>query len=133
MKLRWIMKSFNWLSSELLNSHQPYIPKPICESYSVPFGDFRPGVRCNVCGSFGMVKLPRTWHCPPCGANDHLAHIRTLQEWFLIFQRSITNKECREFLGVDIYTANRILQSSSLSTTGGFRYRTYEMDFNKNR
>ena len=123
-------EAFYQLSLDLLKSHQPFIPKPICETYSVPFSDFRARVRCKVCGRFGMIKLPRTWHCPPCGANEHLAHIRTLREWFLIFQTSITNKECREFLGVDIHTAKRILLSMNLQSEGTFRDRRYFMDFN---
>ncbi|MGG1675849.1 nuclease-related domain-containing protein [Neobacillus sp. NRS-1170] len=117
--------TFNWLSNELLNSHQRFIPKPISESFSIPLGDFRRGVRCMTCGRFGMIKLPRTWHCPYCGARDHNAHQRALLEWFLIFKRSITNRECREFLGVDIHTATRILQGMNLMFEGTFRNRTY--------
>jgi hypothetical protein len=120
-------ETFNWLSAELLKSHQPFIPKPICEAYSVPFGDFRPGVRCEACGRFGMIKLPRTWHCPFCKVNDHLAHIPTLRDWFLIFKRSITNKEFREFLGVDIHTATRILQSMNMEIKGTYKDRTYHL------
>jgi len=121
--------TFNGLSAELLNSHQPFIPKPICESYRIPFSDFRTGGRCKTCGEFGMIKLPRTWCCPQCGASDHLAHQRTLPEWFLIFKRTITNKECREFLGIeDIHTAKRILLSMNLQSEGTFRDRCYLMD-----
>jgi len=124
------LDTFNLLSTELLNSHQMYIPKPICESYHIPFGDFKTGVRCLMCGRSGMVKTPRTWVCTFCDWHDHKAHIRTLREWFLIFKRSITNKECREFLHVDdIYTASRILNSMNLTSEGRFRYRSYTMDF----
>ncbi|MDR4950147.1 nuclease-related domain-containing protein [Neobacillus cucumis] len=123
------LEAFHWLSTELLNSHQMYIPKPICESYHIPFGDFKPGVWCLLCRRIGMVKTPRTWVCPFCNAKDHLAHERTLREWFLIHKRSITNRECREFLGVDIYTANRILNSMNLHSEGKYRYRAYTMDF----
>jgi hypothetical protein len=123
-------ETFHWLSAELLKSHQSFIPKPICEAYGIPFGDFRSGVRCMTCGRFGMMKLPRTWCCPHCGALDHLAHQRTLREWFLVCKRSITNKECREFLGVeDIHMAKRILLSMNLQSHGTFRDRCYFMDF----
>ncbi|MEH7481745.1 nuclease-related domain-containing protein [Neobacillus drentensis] len=123
-------ETFHWLSAKLLKSHQPFIPKPICAAYGIPFGDFRSGVRCLPCGRFGMVKLPRTWCCPHCGANDHLAHLRTLREWFLICNRTITNKECREFLGVgDIHTAKRILLGMNLRSQGTYRDRCYFMDF----
>ncbi|WP_256989019.1 NERD domain-containing protein [Bacillus sp. EB106-08-02-XG196] len=125
--------AFHRLSKELLNSHQTYIPKPICESYQIPLEDIQPGVRCVACGKIGMEKLPRTWHCPTCNVNNHLAHQATLAEWFLVVKRSITNRECREFLGVDIHTAKRILLSMDLITCGKFRDRSYRMDFSKKR
>jgi rubredoxin len=125
-------ETFNWLSAELLHSHQPFVPKPISEAYKIPYKDFKPGVRCGVCGRIGMVKLPRTWYCPFCEATDHLAHERNLREWFLIFKRTITNRECREFLGVDdIDTAKRILQSMDLTPEGKNRYRLYRADLSK--
>ncbi|MEH7303566.1 nuclease-related domain-containing protein [Neobacillus drentensis] len=121
-------ETFNWISAELLKSHQPFIPKPICESYGIPFGDFRTGGRCEACGGFGMIKLPRTWCCPQCGAVDHLVHQRTIREWFLIFKRQITNRECREFLGVDdIHTATRLLQSMNMDFDGTYKNRTYHL------
>ncbi|MGG3561505.1 nuclease-related domain-containing protein [Neobacillus rhizosphaerae] len=124
--------TFHWLSAELLQSHQPFIPKPISEAYRIPLKNFKPGVRCGVCGRIGMVKLPRTWYCPFCEATDHLAHERNLREWFLIFKRTITNRECREFLGVDdIDTAKRILQSMDLTPEGKNRYRLYRIDPSK--
>jgi hypothetical protein len=125
--------TFNKLSSDLLKSHQTYIPKPICESYQIPLGDIQPGVRCASCGKIGMIKLPRTWNCPICKVNNHLAHQGTLVEWFLVVKRTITNRECREFLGVDIHTAKRILLSMDLIKCGTFRDRSYRMDFSKKR
>lgn len=31
--------TFNWLSSELVNNHQPFIPSPLCETFNIPFCD----------------------------------------------------------------------------------------------
>ena len=125
---------FQDLSDELLKSHRPYIPKPICESYKLPFSDFQKGPRCVMCGRIGMVKLPRTWICPFCKAKDHLAHEQALREWFLIFKRSITNRECREFLGVeDIHVAKRILKSMNWESEGTYRNRSYIMDLKNKR
>jgi len=125
--------TFNWLSSELLRSHQTYIPKPVCESYQIPIGDIQPGVRCESCGKLGMIKVPRTWHCQFCKVNNQLAHRGALVEWFLVVKRTITNRECRWFLGVDIHTAKRILLSMDLIPCGTYRDRSYRMDFSKKR
>ncbi|WP_251551695.1 nuclease-related domain-containing protein [Neobacillus muris] len=129
------LETFTWLSDELLHSHRPYIPRPISESYGVSGRAFRPGVRCFHCGRIGMIKLPRTWHCPFCLVNDRLAHEKNLLDWFLLMKRDITNRECREFLGIeDIQVAKRVLQSMNWQTEGKFRYLKYLMDvssFNK--
>lgn len=121
--------TFNWLSGELINNHQIFIPKPICEAYDIPFGDFKTGVICDVCGRIGMIKTPRTWYCPNCKAKNNMAYQKALLEWFLIFKRQITNRECREFLKIDdIHTAKRILQSMNFQTEGTYRYRSYKLD-----
>lgn len=121
--------TFKWLSSEILRCHQTYIPKPVCESYQIPASDIQQGVRCDSCGKLGMIKVPRTWHCRFCGVNNHLAHQKALIEWFLVVKRTITNGECREFLGVnDKFTAHRILQSMNLKSRGTYRDRIYFMD-----
>jgi hypothetical protein len=65
--------------------------------------------------------------------NNHLAHRGALVEWFLVVKRTITNRECREFLGVDIYTANRILNSMDLVSQGTYKDRIYKMGLSKNR
>jgi hypothetical protein len=123
--------TFNWLSAELVNNHHPFIPKPISETYKIPFSDFQTGVRCDTCGWIGMVKMARTWYCPKCKVKNNMAHQKTLREWFLIFKRSITNRECREFLHVDdIQVAKRILQSMNWQSKGTFRNRSYLIDLN---
>jgi hypothetical protein len=124
--------AFKWLSAELVKCHHPYIPKPVCESYQIPQTDILPGVRCGTCGKIGMIKLPRTWHCPVCKVNDNKAHLRALWEWSLICKRTITNRECREFLKIeDKYTAHRILSNMNLRSSGTFRNRSYYLDLNK--
>jgi hypothetical protein len=126
------LETFEWLSSEILTSHQMFVPKPICESYEIPFSKFQKGVRCEACGRIGMIKLPRTWHCPHCKTNDNKAHIKNLREWFLIFSRTITNRQCRDFLQIDDkYLANRILTSMDLDSEGTFKDRVYTMNFRK--
>ncbi|GIN74765.1 nuclease [Bacillus sp. J14TS2] len=119
------------LATDLLSSHKEYIPKPICESYSIPKEDIQPGVRCLACGFIGMLKIPRSWHCPHCLTNDASAHISTVKDWFLIIGRNMSNRECRAFLQLeeDRYSAMRLLKSMNLPSSGTFRDRTYQYNF----
>jgi hypothetical protein len=122
-------ETFNWLSSELVNSHQFYIPAPICETFNISTNDVRTGVLCKTCGQLGMKKTIRSWKCIHCGSQDHLAHLPAIKDWFLIMGSKMTNTDCREFLHVDRRTATRILASMELLSEGTFKNRTYLMDF----
>ncbi|GIN92317.1 hypothetical protein J22TS1_33680 [Siminovitchia terrae] len=124
-------KTFNWLAEEFLDRHINYIPRPVCETYNIPRKDIRTGVICLNCGVIGMVKIKRSWRCRSCGFLDHRAHERGVREWFLIMGREMTNKDCREFLRVDMNIASRILCSMDLNSIGSCRYRRYTLDFHK--
>ncbi|MFK4996668.1 hypothetical protein ACI2OX_01430 [Bacillus sp. N9] len=49
-------EKLNWLSTEILKSHQRYIPSPLCETFNIPKYDIRTGVECGSCGRIGMKK-----------------------------------------------------------------------------
>ncbi|MCR2821491.1 nuclease-related domain-containing protein [Lederbergia panacisoli] len=128
------VQTLDSLTSQLLDSHQPYIPNPICETYGIPRNDIKKGVQCKICGWIGMQKIIRSWHCPSCKNYDHLAHRNAIKEWLLLFGRRISNRDCRDFLKInDMKTATRILQTTDLYSEGTFRNRTYSMDLNKYR
>ncbi|WP_261369568.1 nuclease-related domain-containing protein [Siminovitchia fortis] len=124
-------KTFRWLTAKLLNSHINYIPRPVCDIYNIPPRDIQTGVICSHCDAIGMVKIKRSWRCRSCGSLDHKAHERGVREWFLIMGREMTNKDCREFLRVDMNTASRILCSMDLNSIGSCRYRKYTINFHK--
>jgi hypothetical protein len=130
-QIRLDTETFNWLSNELVNNHNFYIPSPICESHNFLRKDVRPGVICKTCGHIGMEKTIRSWCCSKCGNYDHLAFQDAILDWFLIIGRRMTNTDCREFLQVDMKTASRILSSMDLEIEGACRNRSYSIDFEK--
>lgn len=123
------LETFNWLSSELVNNHIFYIPSPICETYNIPKTNILTGVICDSCGYIGMKKTNKSWYCSNCESFNPLAHHQTIKEWFLLFGGKMTNKDCREFLHVDRYTATRILKNMNLKSEGANKNRSYWMDF----
>lgn len=83
--------------------------------YGVKWSDIIPGVRCPGCGVSGMKRQQRNWHCLKCGRKSKNAHLKAISDYFLLIKPSISNKECRWFLGLESRSiATRILQSSGL-------------------
>ncbi|MBS4205701.1 NERD domain-containing protein [Bacillus sp. FJAT-49754] len=124
----------DWLTAEILRSHQRYIPDPLCEIYNIAKRHIRTGVECEVCGMLGMDKVLRNWHCKRCGNNNKLAHEKAIKEWFLLFGGKMTNRDCRKFLQIDdLHSATRILQSMNLRSDGAKRNRSYYMDVTENQ
>ena len=118
------------LTKELTDSHAGYIPKPLCEKYSIPIDELITGVACSNCGHLGMKRVIRTWHCNNCNTTDPFAHEQTITEWFLLVGREITNRECRRFLHLDkVQTATRILNSMPMIPEGNLKKRKYTIDF----
>ena len=122
-------QTFERLCADLVNSHRNYIPDPICLTYNIPRFDIQTGVQCKACSKLGMVKLKKGWHCPACGHICRSAHERAIRDWFLLFGGKMTNRDCREFLHVDIDTASRLLKNMDLIVEGTFKNRTYRMNF----
>ncbi|MBS4219811.1 NERD domain-containing protein [Bacillus sp. FJAT-49711] len=126
------VKTLDFLTSQLLESHQPYIPKPICEIYDILKHDFRTGVACPSCGFLGMIKYKKGWVCSHCKITNKSAHIKAIKDWFLLYGGKMTNKDCREFLHLEKpQTATRILQGMNLSSEGTYRNRTYQINFSE--
>ncbi|MET3698858.1 nuclease-like protein [Bacillus oleivorans] len=122
-------KTFQWITSEIKKSHSIYVPNPLANTNGISKKDFQTGVKCAKCGVFGMRKHLKKWVCESCGYKSRVAHYQAVKEWFLLFGGKMTNRDCREFLGVDnIHAATRILKGMELKQEGSFRNRVYWMD-----
>lgn len=98
-------------------SSSPFIP--LLNHFSIPFEDLKLGVKCKSCGFIGMHKRIRTWFCPACNKNNPDAHHTAISTYFSLCKRTITNRECREFLILNNrYEAKRILSTPLLIKSG---------------
>ncbi|QFF98177.1 hypothetical protein PB01_04715 [Psychrobacillus glaciei] len=104
----------------------PFTYPPLCEHYHIPPKVLMPGVECPFCGVLGMKRLERTWNCPSCKKNARNAHRQTVQEYFWLISKEISNKEFRHFCKIDsIYSASRMLKSLNLNVHKGGAWRYY--------
>ncbi|HLU23051.1 MAG TPA: nuclease-related domain-containing protein [Bacillaceae bacterium] len=125
-------KDLDWLCTSMINSHQIYIPNPLSQTYKIQNHDFQTGVICDRCRYVGMQRISKKgWHCSHCNHTSKNAHINAVRDWFLLFGGKMTNKDCREFLHINIDTSTRILRSMDLISEGISKGRTYAMDFSK--
>ncbi|MBP1932188.1 nuclease-related domain-containing protein [Ammoniphilus resinae] len=115
------------LSEQLQKAHTPPDYDPL-QYHGVESKDLITGVRCPSCSKFPMERIKQAWFCSHCCAHDPDAHRQAIQEYLLI-HRKITNKQCREFLGVhSINKCTRWLQELELPSVGAGRHRVYYRD-----
>jgi hypothetical protein len=115
------------LIEKMIQTEQtPFTYPPLCEHYHIPPKVLIPGVECPHCGVLGMRRLERTWNCPSCKKNARNAHRQTVQEYFWLISKEISNKEFRHFCKIDsVYSASRMLKSLDLTVHKGGAWRYY--------
>ena len=118
------------IAEMLVNEHRPFNPFPICDRWHVDTACLKKGVFCTKCSDGMMKRRFRTWICEACFQRDPYAHIQAIKEWFMLVGGQITNKECREFLGVQSHQlVSRLLKEMNLIIEGKGNRTTYKMGF----
>jgi hypothetical protein len=109
----------------LLSKHTPDDPD-ILKEFNLTPKDLLPGVQCPKCNSLSMKYHYGVWTCPHCKEKSKTAHIKALEDYFLLIKSSITNSQLRYFLQIDsIKSANNILKSLNLPYSGKLKGRVY--------
>jgi hypothetical protein len=108
----------------MLNQHQtPYTS--ILDSYQLTESDIIKGVLCEKCSQI-MMRIWGAWLCPGCSHLSKTAHIKAMEEYFLLIKPTITNQELRNFLNLSSpRTATLILQALNLNKEGSTKGTVY--------
>ncbi|ALC88978.1 hypothetical protein AM500_03565 [Bacillus sp. FJAT-18017] len=116
------------LSKLITSSHQPYF-STISKQFRISNDDYSKGVWCPNCGNFHMIRVRGTWKCTPCGYTSPKAHLPALlNDYPLLINNTITNRQARDFLQVNSDTViKKLLQNSLSSFSGGNKSRTYSV------
>lgn len=87
----------------------------IFQEYKLKKTDILPGVECPNCSVLSMVWKRRGWRCQRCQQWSTNAHFSALDDYFLLKNETITNKQARKFLNVPSrHTAYRLLKNANL-------------------
>ena len=87
------------------------------------------GVLCKKCDYKNvMIYENGIFYCRKCGEKSRTAHLEALSDYRNLFGEWISNRELREFFGIQSqYAANRILKRLNTETRGTFRDRMYKI------
>lgn len=98
----------------------------VLKKYDIKRADLLTGVHCPSSSNHTLIRKNQNWYCSACDTFIKDAHINALNDYFLLFGPTITNKQFREFAHLQSrYIAKRILLSCNLLCVGQYRTRTY--------
>ncbi|TYS80357.1 NERD domain-containing protein [Rossellomorea aquimaris] len=107
------MKEIKKIANSLMKENAPY------SNFNQQHEGIIRGVMCTLCERFNMVRNMRSWYCPDCGEFDRNAHQQAIYDYLLLVNPNITNKQAREFLGVESSrVAYHLLNNMDLSSKG---------------
>ena len=113
-----------WLKEE----HSGFQPFPMCKRWGINHRVLLTGVECDACGRMEMEKVPWGWRCRICHYYSRNSHVKALQEYCMLVGDTITNKECRWFLGMeDRHAALKLLNKMETEKLGKGKLRSYKL------
>jgi hypothetical protein len=98
----------------------------VLEHFHLTPYDIPTGVRCLDCLYLPMNYSSGKWICPHCKRRSKTAHVKAIQDYFLLIKPTISNAELRTFLKIDSpRSANTIFRKLGLPSTGMNKGRVY--------
>nr|WP_289038699.1 nuclease-related domain-containing protein [uncultured Allobacillus sp.] len=116
------------LAQKIAKAHTPYTPN-ILERWKLEFEEILPGVCCPECTHLGMERKNRRWECTRCGHRSIDAHLSALKDYYLLGNKTITNREFREFVGLESESSARYMLQKSLKSAGKTSASKYLLEF----
>lgn len=87
----------------------------VMRKYNIEKKDILPGIHCPSCQKLWMERKWGKWLCNRCGKASKQAHLQALNDYFILINPSITNKNAMHFLKVSSrHIVSRLLKNSHL-------------------
>ncbi|MDN4492049.1 nuclease-related domain-containing protein [Ureibacillus aquaedulcis] len=115
---------FEKIKTELLNIQQPKEWKAKVETKRL-----QKGVLCKKCDYKSVMIFEHgSFRCGKCGFKSKDAHLEALLDYRYLWSEWITNRELRDFLGVDSrFSIIRLLKDLNIEYQGTYRDRKYRI------
>lgn len=117
------------MAKSLRKKHTPYEPD-VLEKFGVSYYDLKKGVHCPTCLEIGMERQRNGfWVCPSCAYKSKDAYKYTLNDYYLLVEKNITNRGFREFVGsTGQVDASRQLSKLNLKRSGVYKGTRYHLE-----
>ena len=116
------------IASKIMKNIKIKTPFPLCRYYNFDIHSLEPGIRCEKCRQYSIVRQKRTWLCNNCQHTCGRAHKLALREYYMLIGNTITNQQCRQFLKIDnADLAKRILKETCPTRSGSTKNRIYKL------
>lgn len=87
----------NRIISTIMNELQDF-DIDFFQKYGLTPADILPGVHCPSCAILGIKRIHGKWLCQHCQKTSVHAHIKAIDDYILLINNDITNRELRRFL-----------------------------------
>jgi hypothetical protein len=117
---------------DLLLDHHHTPILSILKKYNISIADIQTGVQCPSCRKFAMIYFSANWHCPHCHCISKTAFQKTVDDYFLLINPTMTRKQFAEFLQIEsTHIAKNLLRGLNLPSTGSKRSTKYFLPKNE--
>jgi hypothetical protein len=118
------VKEYKKLSKLLLKSDA--LPGSHLHQFKIEPSEYLTGVQCPSCYQYAMERYSGTWNCTHCGSTAKDAHHQAIEDYFLLINDRITNKQFREYLHIHSpKLATKLLANMNLKCQGPTRRSCY--------
>lgn len=123
------MQQLQQLSNDLIQAHTP-VNRNILDKYQLSKGELIKGVFCPYCIDIQMTREKQTWYCAKCHNTSANAHYRALNDYKLLIDDYISNREARDFLQVQSPDVVKyMLQRAGFKKEGNTSNTIYQLDY----
>ncbi|MGP4071564.1 nuclease-related domain-containing protein [Piscibacillus sp. B03] len=127
------ISDMKWVGSQMVANHQNYIAD-VFKRFRVNESVLQRGIVCPKCGVLGTKIFQLRFECPNCQLRSSDAYMTALKDSFLLGKKEITNREFRQFTGIQSHSTTRdLLARSGLKQLGQRRGTRYQLDFDYKR
>ncbi|MDF2858363.1 MAG: hypothetical protein K0Q87_4214 [Neobacillus sp.] len=126
-KPRFSQKKLLHLSDTLLKEHKIAVTD-ILQKYQISQSELINSVQCPRCKCFQMEYFSANWHCPQCKSTSKVAHLQTVNDYFLLINQTITRNQFSQFLQIESTSkAKHLLLALNLPSSGSKRGTIYNL------